>query len=295
MIVLVGLGVAYDITEKGMGELKGCDYAFCETHTMPVPHEYVKKLEGECGKEITVIGRGEVEGRFLIEKALGGSVGGKSSEAGSGGREGEGGGEAEGGKGAVGGGKGRGEGIREKGEKKVCLLCGGDPLAATTHVSLLVEAGKAGVGVKVVHNSSILSAAAGKSGLQPYRFGKTVTVGFWRENYEPTSPILLIGKNLEAGMHTLVLMDLDKELGMMDAKKGLGMLAEMERREGGKVLPERVVVLSRVGYADERVAYAGVGELLGMDLGKPPFCLVVPAELHEVEREYLGLFARGRE
>jgi diphthine synthase len=246
MISLVGLGVAYDITEQGMEELKGCDFAFCEIHTMPVPPEYVKKLEKESGKKIEVIERDNVEGEFLIEKARMG---------------------------------------------KVCLLCGGDPLAATTHISLLIDAKNAGIGTQVVHNSSIFSAAAGKSGLQAYRFGKTVTVSFWRKNYEPTSPLLLIEKNLEAGMHTLVLMDLDKELGLMDAKLGLELLGKMEEKEGKKVLPEKVVVLSGVGYPDERVSYGKVSELMDAELGETPFVLIVPAELHEVEKEYLELFS----
>lgn len=248
MIALIGLGVAYDITEEGKRLLRECDYAYCETHTMPVPEGYIRMLRGECGKEITIIGRGEVEGDFLIEKAAGG--------------------------------------------KNVCLLCGGDPLSATTHVSLLIEAKKRGIGTKAVHNSSIFSAAPGKSGLQPYRFGKTVTVSFWRKNYEPTSPIELIGKNLEAQMHTLVLLDLDKELGMMGAKEALELLGKMEGREGVKFLPEKLVVLSRVGYADEKVTYGGIEELKKAELGKPPFCIAVPAKLHEVEKEYLEAFAR---
>jgi len=244
MISIVGLGVGYDITGRGMELLRECDLAFCEIHTMPVPQEYVEKLEKESGKKIEVVGRDKVEGEvpYVLEKAK---------------------------------------------AQKVCLLCGGDPLAATTHISLLVDAKKAGIETEVVHNSSIFSAAAGKSGMQPYKFGKTVTVSFWRKNYEPTSPLLLIGKNLEAGMHTLVLMDLDKELGLMDAKLGLGLLGKMEEKEGKKVLPGKVVVLSRVGYPDEKVSYGTVPELMEMELGEAPFCIVVPAELHDVEKEYL--------
>ena len=148
---LVGLGISYDITESGLSELNGCDVAFCEVHTMPVPEKYVKFLEEKSGKKIEIVLRDKVEGKVLIEKAK---------------------------------------------RVRVCLRCGGDPLAATTHVSLLMDAKKEGIETRVVHNSSILSAAAGKSGLQAYRFGKTVTVSFWRKNYEPTSPLLLIEKNL---------------------------------------------------------------------------------------------------
>lgn len=244
MLSLIGLGVANDITRKGIEELEGCDSAFCEVHTMPVSEEYVGELEKICGKKIGIIMREEVEGDFLIEKAK---------------------------------------------REKVCLLCGGDPLAATTHVSLIIDAKKEGIETRVVHNSSILSAACGKSGLQPYRFGKTVTVSFWRKNYEPTSPLLLIEKNLEAQMHTLVLMDLDRELGMMDARQGLGLLLKMQEREGRKVLPGKAIVLSRVGYPDEKVSYGEIGKIMDAGLGSPPFCIVIPSTLHEMEEEYLGL------
>jgi diphthine synthase len=261
MIALIGLGVAYDITAEGRRLLCECDYAYCETHTMPVPKEYVEALSKECGKEILLIGREEVEGEFLIGKAMEGAGGeGKSWEVSEG--------------------------------KNVCLLCGGDPLSATTHVSLLIDAKKRGIETRVVHNSSIFSAALGKSGLQPYRFGKTVTVSFWRKNYEPTSPIKLIGKNIEAGMHTLVLLDLDRELGMMGAKEALRLLMKMEEMEGCGILPEKLVVLSRVGYADEKLTYARVEELLDAELGEAPFCIAVPAKLHEVEKEYLHDFAQ---
>ena len=249
MISLVGLGVGYDITQKGLELLRDCELAFCEIHTMPVPLKYLEKLEEKSGKKIEVVGRDKIEGDFpyVLEKAK---------------------------------------------DQKVCLLCGGDPLAATTHISLLMDAKKAGIDTEVVHNSSIFSAASGKSGLQPYRFGKTVTVSFWRKNYEPTSPLLLIKKNLVSGMHTLVLMDLDAELGLMDAKLGLELLGKMEEREGLSVLPEKVVVLSRVGYPDELVSYGTVLELINAGLGDAPFCIVIPAELHEVEEEYLDSLSK---
>ena len=173
-------------------------------------------------------------------------------------------------------------------EKKVCLLVGGDPLNATTHITLLHGAAEKGVEARVVHNSSIISSAAGKSGLQPYSFGKTVTLAYWRENYEPTSPLGLVLGNLSLGLHTLVLLDLDKELGPMDAKKGLGLLSRMEEKEG-KQLPDDIIVLSRVGYADEKVTYGKRAELAGLDLGKPPFCFAIPGKLHPFEKDYLDM------
>ena len=56
---------------------------------------------------------------------------------------------------------------------KVCILASGDPLTATTHISLVMEARENGVAVEIIHNSSIYCAAPGRAGLQIYRFGRT--------------------------------------------------------------------------------------------------------------------------
>ncbi|MDD5096699.1 MAG: diphthine synthase [Candidatus ainarchaeum sp.] len=173
-------------------------------------------------------------------------------------------------------------------ENKVCLLVVGDPLSATTHAALLIDAKKAGIPVRVIHNSSILSAAPGKSGLQPYRFGKTVTLAYWRKNYEPVSPLQLIEQNLSMGMHTLLLLDLDPLLGPMDARAALDQLDRMEKKYGKKVFSE-LVVLSRVGHPDEKISFGTRASLKKKNLGKPPSCFCIPAKLHPVEEECLSL------
>ena len=178
--------------------------------------------------------------------------------------------------------------VEQANSKSVCLLVVGDPLAATTHISLLIDAKKAGVPVRITHNSSILSAALGKSGLQPYRFGKTVTLAYWRKNYEPVSPLKLIEENLSLDMHTLLLLDLDPELGPMDAKTALEQIEKMEKKYGKKLF-DKLVILSRVGHPDEKITYGTRAQLKTKNLGKPPFCFCIPARLHPAEEEYLSL------
>lgn len=178
--------------------------------------------------------------------------------------------------------------IQNAKEKSVCLLVVGDPLAATTHVSLLIDAKKAKVPVKIIHNSSILSAALGKSGLQPYRFGKTVTLAYWRKNYEPVSPLKLMEENISLDMHTLLLLDLDPELGPMDARSALEQIEKMEKKYGKRVF-DKLIVLSRVGHPDEKITFGSRSELKAKNLGKPPFCFAIPAKLHPIEEEYLSL------
>ena len=210
--------------------------------------------------------------------------------------------------------------------RKIALLVPGDPLIATTHISLVIACRKAGVKVVVVHSSSILSAAIGETGLQSYKFGKMVTLPYWRENYRPVSTYEVVCENLSRDLHTLVLLDIDEQMGPMEPKQALALLLEMKKMAGegkrgapgssessfsdlapgakqmkkeaeraGKKGAEinessRVVVLSKLGHIDQKISYGKIKDLMNEVLGEPPCCLVVPAKLHFLEEEYLDYF-----
>ncbi len=163
-------------------------------------------------------------------------------------------------------------------DKNIALISGGDPLTATTHISLVIDTRKQGIPVKIIHNSSIYTAAAGRAGLQIYRFGKTTSLVNPRPNYKPTSSLDVIKANLKSDMHTLVLLDTEPQ--PMKAKTALEMLSEFST----------AVVLSRLGEKDEKIIYGKIEELKGKDLGKPPFSMIIPAKLHPLEEEYLEAF-----
>ncbi len=170
--------------------------------------------------------------------------------------------------------------INKAKDKNIVLLVGGDPLIATTHVSLMLDCEQMGVKCNVIHNSSIYSAGVGKSGLQAYKFGKTVTLVNPRENYKPTSSINLIKQNLKLGMHTLVLLDTEPK--PMDAKTAIEMLKSFDK----------LIILSHVGCKDEKIAYGMPANLLNhlTELGSPPFTVIVPAKLHFLEEDFLETF-----
>lgn len=158
----------------------------------------------------------------------------------------------------------------------VCVLSSGDPLTATTHVTLVMEARQKGVRVEVIHNSSIYSVAPARAGLQIYKFGKTASLVNPRPNYKPTSSLDVIRENQARGLHTLVLLDTEPQ--PMEAAAALEMLEGFGS----------VVVLSRVGEKDEKITYGRIADLRKKDLGRPPFCVIVPAKLHAVEEEFLA-------
>ena len=70
------------------------------------------------------------------------------------------------------------DGILERaGDADVAFLVVGDPFGATTHTDLQLRARERGIEVRVVHNASVLNAV-GAAGLQLYRFGAFLVVGF---------------------------------------------------------------------------------------------------------------------
>ena len=78
---------------------------------------------------------------------------------------------------------------------------------ATTHTDLVVRAKKMGVQVKVIHNASVMNAI-GVCGLQLYRYGETISIPFFTEEWRPDSFYEKIQNNSRLGLHTLCLLGL---------------------------------------------------------------------------------------
>jgi len=178
-------------------------------------------------------------------------------------------------------------------DRRVAFLVAGDPMVATTHVDLRLRAAAAGIPTRVIHGVSILGAAAGVLGLQAYKFGRTTTVPFPAPDREVTSPLDPILENRRAGLHTLVLLDLQEDGTFLDPKAALDSLLAMAKSKDARDFgPETVVcVLSRVGSPDMRVTTGHVVDLMNRDLGPPLHCLVVPGTLHFLEKDALVAFA----
>lgn len=182
---------------------------------------------------------------------------------------------------------------------KTALVVPGDPMIATTHISLILAAKKKGIPTRIIHASSILSAAIGESGLQAYKFGKTVTLAYWRENYKPMTTYEVIAENLSRGLHTFLLLDIDEKLGPMKPSEAAKLLLEMEKTGKRKILlPEtKVACISSLGWPCPRLQYSPLRELAACRPEGPsrsasrsqkgPSVLIVPGSLHFLESEFL--------
>lgn len=172
---------------------------------------------------------------------------------------------------------------------RVAFLTGGDPMVSTTHADLRMRAAAAGIETSIVHASSISSAVCGLSGLQNYRFGKSCSVPFPAKGWFPTAPVETIAANLALNLHTLVYLDIQKDR-YMRVPEAIAILEEMAEK-AGITPPALYVGIARAGSLHP-VVRAGTGETLKeTDFGPPLHILVVPADLHPVEREYLEMFA----
>jgi len=174
--------------------------------------------------------------------------------------------------------------------KNVALLVVGDPFSATTHIDLFLRAKKEKIEIKIVNNASILTSV-GITGLQLYKFGKTASIPINNENVE--SPYDVLKANLSLGLHTLFLLDLepskDKFLSINDAINYL-LRVESKRKENVFAKSTLCVGCARIGSENSKIR-AGIAEsLLNYDFGEPPYCLVVPGNLHFMESDALRIY-----
>jgi len=178
--------------------------------------------------------------------------------------------------------------LDEAKNKNIAFLTPGDPMTATTHIALRIQAKEMGIKTKIVHGVSIVSAASGLLGLQSYKFGRTTTLPFPEKDYLPESPYDIIRQNKENGLHTLILLDIKPDR-LMTANEGMKVLLRIEEKRKEKIVtPDTLMcVVARAGSDDYLISADYVNNLLNKDFGTPMHSLVIPGNLHFMEAEAL--------
>ena len=144
IFVGLGLGGVEDMSLKALEELRSCDRIFGEFYTSKLIDSDLGGLERLVGKKVSLMDRAAVEeGEEVIEAAR---------------------------------------------TMKVAFVCAGDTMAATTHLDIRLQAMEENIPTRLIHGVSIFTACASSFGLQPYKFGRTITLPFQEENFHPTSP-----------------------------------------------------------------------------------------------------------
>ena len=192
-------------------------------------------------------------------------------------------------------------------EKNIGFLVVGDPLCATTHIDIILRARKLGIKVEVIHNASVMGAAA-SCGLQLYQYGYTISIPLFEGDWKPDSFYDRIKYNMNGGMHTLCLLDIKvKEPDYNAMMKGktkflpprfmtvntaIKQLLEIESIRRENVINENslAVGMARLGQDTQRIIYGTLGELSNIDFGPPLHCMALCGELHPLEIEILENF-----
>jgi diphthine synthase len=160
----------------------------------------------------------------------------------------------------------------------VALFVPGDPLAATTHIDIVYEAKRKKIPVKIIHNASIFSAI-GEAGLQLYKYGKTATIPLngKLKNVKDT-----IKRNKKLGLHTLLLLDVDRENNIfMKVSDALKLLLKK------KIVKEtdQLIAFSNAG-GNSKIYYDSVRGLKTKEIENPSV-LIIPGKLHFREKDFL--------
>ena len=180
--------------------------------------------------------------------------------------------------------------LKDAKEKNAAFLVIGDVFGATTHTDLKLRALDAGIKVNVIHNASILNAV-GITGLELYKFGKVTSIPFNNKDVEAPYDILELNKKM--GMHTLFLLDLNpKQKKFLTIKDAIEYLLKTGEKKGSKTFTKEheCIGCARLGSNNPTIKSGYAKDLVNFDFGKPPYCLIVPGELHFMEEEALEKF-----
>jgi len=170
-------------------------------------------------------------------------------------------------------------------KKKVALLVSGDPLAATTHIDLILRAKKMKIKTKTIHSASIFTAIA-DTGLQLYKFGKIASIAKWQPNFRPDSFYDIIKGNDSIDAHTLILIDIG-----LSVKEALGYLDSIAKARDPGFLERKIVVCEQLGAKNQKFFVGKLATLINKK-HKLPACVIVPSlKLHFMEEEALSKFA----
>jgi diphthine synthase len=249
MLTFVGLGLwdERSVTVEGRDALREADHVFAEFYTSKLAGATVADLEASHDIDV------EVRSREGVEQDPGPILD-----------------------------------AAEAGDAVFCTA--GDTMIATTHVDLRLRAHERGIETRVVHGTTAAAAAASLTGLQNYRFGKATTLPFpyaHGGDEVPESVLDTVDANRERGLHTLCFLDIkvDHELAeddeYMTASTAAGLLTEAGRGD------ELGVAVARAGSPDPVVAADRLAPLAGREFGDPLHLLVLPGELHYIERDAL--------
>eukprot|EP00903_Cladosiphon_okamuranus_P018589 g17112.t1 len=191
-------------------------------------------------------------------------------------------------------------------DEDVAFLVVGDPFRGGSGVSptdLVIRARELGVTVEVIQNVS-LAAAVGSCGLKGFKFGPAAKIHTW----DADSFVDVISRNRRDGQHTLCVLDVEVEepnlsgdasgeasslrppryMSVSTALRHILEVAEGTRKLRRWCDPDtECVVFSQPGQRTQKIMAGKMSELLDVDVGEPPYSLVICGDTDTDEDELL--------
>ncbi len=177
----------------------------------------------------------------------------------------------------------------------VAILVPGDPLVATTHASIIVEAYKRGYKVEIIPGISIIPNALTMTGLMIYKIGKPVTLVYPKEGITYDYPYDVIKDNDARNLHTVLLLELDMEKGIvMKVNEAVDILFRIENmRKEGVIRPNRMAVaVAALGSKKQVICFSTLEDLRRLTINEIPQTLIITSpKLHFMEEEMLKVIS----
>ncbi len=177
-------------------------------------------------------------------------------------------------------------------KNKVALLVFGNPLTATTHLQLLLDAKENGIKTKVIPGISITNMIA-QTGLDEYKFGRIATICFHEPGFEPDSFYEQIKQNQLIGLHTLCLLDIKKDTKpkkLMNAAQAIEVLEKIAKSKNEEINFEYLALLAMA--SEKQKIIFGKNKIFENKevLELFPQSLIIIGKINEKEKEALNKF-----
>jgi len=179
----------------------------------------------------------------------------------------------------------------------IALMIFGNALTATTHLQVLLDAKEKGIKYIVIPGISITNTIA-ETGLDEYKFGRTVTICYHERGFEPESFYDQLLENKKIGLHTLCLLDIKKDVQperLMNCKEGIEILEKIKTKRKEKIELEYVALL---GMASEKQKMIVGKENITNDSDIKnlyPQSLIVLGKTNDKEKEALAKLYNSRD
>lgn len=182
--------------------------------------------------------------------------------------------------------------INEAKKEDVAFCVFGNLTSATTHSSIILDAKNKKVRYKIIPGISIISVVPMLTGLEEYRFGRTVSIVKPVENYSPTGFFDYILENKKLGLHTLCLLDIkiekNKKPYFMSCKDAAKRLLEISKERKQNIEDWNVIVVSSACSPKQKIKLAKLKELVKDKTNyTAPSCLVITGKISMAEEEFL--------